>query len=109
MTIKKETYFVESGDRYYFDFNLKGYSQVDTKQDASYYGHWASPFDFKLVGYVEGDVTISTAPNKKEFVELMRSTAKWYSDNDDKLNIDCMLKEDQKQAWKELGLADLLH
>tara|TARA_B100000214_G_scaffold19590_1_gene13137 strand:+ start:737 stop:1078 length:342 start_codon:yes stop_codon:yes gene_type:complete len=113
MAIKKETYFIECGDRYRFDFDLcrpsQGYSQVDTKQDASYYGHWANPFDFKLVGFVEGDVTVSIAPNKEEFVDLMRSTAKWYADNDDKLNIDPMLDDKQEQAWKDLGLADLLH
>ena len=113
MAIKKIRDFIVNGDRYQFDFNLcspsKGFSQVDTDQDESSYGHWASPFEFKLVSYVEGDVTISIAPNKAEFIELMRSTAKWHKDRDDELKIDPMLDEKQEQAWKELGLADLLH
>ena len=109
MTIKKQEYFVESGNRYNYDWKLKGYSQVDTKQDAWYYGHWANPFKFRLIGYVEGDVTIQTAQNKEEFIDLMRSTAKWFKDNDDELKIDCLLNEKQEQAWKELGLVDLLH
>lgn len=114
MAIKKITDFIVNGDRYQFDFNLcspsKGFSQVDTAQDASYYGHWASPSEFKLVSYVEGDVTIETAPNKEEFIDLMRSTAKWHKDREnDELKIDAMLDEKQIKAWKELGLADLLH
>jgi len=109
MTIKKQEYFVESGNRYHFDWKLKGYSQVDTNQDAWYYGHWANPFKFRLIGYVEGDVSIQTAPNKEEFIDLMRSTAKWFKDNDDELKIDCLLNEKTEQAWKDLGLADLLH
>tara|TARA_R100000654_G_scaffold20441_9_gene41236 strand:+ start:285 stop:626 length:342 start_codon:yes stop_codon:yes gene_type:complete len=113
MTIKKTTDFIVCGDRYQFDFNLcsvsKGFSQVDTEQDASYYGKWANPSEFKLVSYVEGDVTIQTAPNKEEFIDLMRSTAKWHKDRDDELKIDPMLDDKQEQAWKDLGLADLLH
>ena len=35
------------GDRYVYDFGLctyeKGWAQVDTAQDASYFGTWANP------------------------------------------------------------------
>ena len=48
-----------STDRYIFDFKLcttgKGWAQVDTEQDASYFGTWANPFELKVVSYTEGD------------------------------------------------------
>jgi len=113
MAIKRQDYFLECAERYQFDFvkckPSKGYSQVDTEQDASYYGHWANPFTFELVGFVEGEVTIQQAETKQEFIDLMLKTAKFYKDTDDELNIDPMLEEDQRQEWKNLGLTHLLH
>lgn len=113
MPVKKKEYFLECADRYVFDFKHctpeKGYSQADTDQDASYYGHWANPFDFKLVSYVEGDVTIEEADTKEEFISLMRRLDKWCKSNDDELNIDTMCDEKQKEQWHKLGLKDLLH
>ena len=75
MPVKKKEYFLECADRYVFDFKhcspSKGYSQADTDQDASYYGHWANPFDFKLVSYVEGDVTIEETDMMFKLCERM--------------------------------------
>ena len=44
--MKTEKNFIEA-DRYLFDFyhcsTKKGYAQLDTSQDASYYGTWTNP------------------------------------------------------------------
>jgi hypothetical protein len=46
MTIEHITEFTPS-DRYVYDFVLctydKGWAQIDTRQDASYYGTWTNP------------------------------------------------------------------
>ena len=47
-----------SADRYRYDFGLcsyeNGFSQVDTRQDAWYYGTWANPYKFIEMGSSEG-------------------------------------------------------
>ena len=113
MAISTEDRFLCDTDRYFFDFKAcspeKGFSQVDTEQDASYLGHWANPFEFKFVSYCEGDLTIKKADTSEEFISMMREFAKWCQDNDDKANIDTMCDEKQKEQWHKLGLKDLLH
>ena len=56
--MKRETDFIMNGDRYQFDWGecstANGYAQVDTKQDAWYYGTWANPETFTIVSYAEG-------------------------------------------------------
>ena len=53
--------FKPMSDRYGFDFgpcsNANGFAQIDTRQDASYYGTWCSPAARTIVNYCEGDVT----------------------------------------------------
>lgn len=48
------------GERYDFDFGVcgydKGYAQIDTEQDASYYGNWINPTERKAVCFAEGDL-----------------------------------------------------
>ena len=59
-------------DRYVFDFKLcaprDGWAQVDTSQDASYYGTWANPFKLEVITYLEGDIVIKKADNTDEFI-----------------------------------------
>ena len=101
-------------DRYYFDFKKcttdKGWAQVDTEQDASYYGTWANPFDLKIVSYAEGDITIQTADNVAEFVEEMEKLKAWNIENGWKFyGIDPGFNERLADKFKEVGLGDCLH
>lgn len=101
-------------DRYAFDMGLcsvsNGFAQVDTKQDASYFGTWASPTKRKIVNYCEGDVTVTDCDNDDEFVDEMRKMAAW---NDESgygpIGIDPGFDEDLKATFHRIGLADLLH
>ena len=97
MTIKKETFF-ESIDRYAFDFDMckpsKGYAQLDTSEDASYFGNWVNFRDYKIVSYCEGDITIETCENKEEFKELLKKTVDFYKFNQENfLGIDLLCNE----------------
>jgi hypothetical protein len=50
----------EPGDRYRYDFNLcscaRGWAQVDTAQDASWFGTWGSPTERTILNFAEGDL-----------------------------------------------------
>jgi len=112
MTIKIERGFNPMTDRYEFDFRkcsyATGWAQLDTRQDASYYGNWVNPIERKLVNYCEGDVTIVACDTDEEFVEQVRWHCQWHDERGygpariDAGNI-------LKQPFEALGLGDLLH
>lgn len=98
-------------DRYVYDFGLcsvsNGFAQVDTSQDAHYFGTWANPETFQIICYCEGDVTLQTAETKDEFIEAIRRLATW--EHHRFKGIDPMENESIEKGFEELGLGDLLH
>ena len=101
-------------DRYEFDFKLcpvsKGWAQIDTGQDASYFGTWANPFKLQIVSYAEGDVCYKTCDTEMEFINEIREIKAWNEETGNRfIGIDPGLIEENKTKWSELGLADLLH
>lgn len=60
------------GDRYQFDFVLcssaKGFAQVDTRNDASYYGNWVNPESRRFITFAEGDYTETEFNNDEEMI-----------------------------------------
>ena len=99
------------GDRYDLDFGAchfkNGYAQLDTDQDAPYFGMWASPYKLQLVTFCEGDLCVQTAGSDTEFAELIRNVAKWHGDGFK--GIDCMYDEGITDLFRVLGLSDLTH
>ena len=111
--MKREKDFIENGDRYRFDGGecsaKNGYAQIDTKQDAWYYGQWANPSKLRIVAYVEGDVIRQQAESPEEFVEALYKLRDFHNEYDQFLGIDCMLNPDIKAEFEKLGLGELLH
>jgi hypothetical protein len=106
--------FHMNADRYLFDFDrctyAKGWAQLDTPQDASYFGNWVNPTELKLCSYTEGDVTITTCTTAEEFAAEVRRACEWYAHNDGKPGrIDPGFGEDMKARFEALGLGDVLH
>jgi hypothetical protein len=104
----------EDTDRYRFDFKLcttaKGYAQIDTGQDAWYFGTWTNPFELRTVNYCEGDVTISDAETAEEYEKDIRAIKKRNLDNGHRfIGIDPGFNEGLKEKLVELGLGDLVH
>ena len=66
-----ETSFIGDGDRYRFDTGrcsiARGFAQLDTSQDAWYYGIWASPRRLEVVSYAEGDLSVTKCETVEEF------------------------------------------
>lgn len=104
-----ESGFILGGSRYAFDEGMcsvsNGYAQVDTKQDASYYGVWTNPSKFKIVSYAEGDVHNSTYESAEEYIKALRELC----DEEYVIAIDTMRSESIKAEFVKLGLMDLLH
>lgn len=99
-------------DRYKFDCGqcsyANGYAQIDTRQDASYFGTWCSPSERKIVCYAEGDVTVQTADTDEEFVEAVRELARWNEERGWGMKIDALATPRLAEAFRALGLGDLL-
>jgi hypothetical protein len=70
--ITKTEGFAPNLSRYYFDRNLKGFAQVDTSEDASYYGNWANASTFELFSFAEGDTCHTKCDTPEEFREEMQ-------------------------------------
>lgn len=104
-----ESGFILGGSRYAFDNGMcsvsNGFAQVDTTQDASYYGVWTNPSSFKIVSYAEGDVHHSTYESAEEYIKALRELC----DCDYVIAIDTMRSESIKAEFVKLGLMDLLH
>jgi len=102
------------GDRYRYDFGpcscKNGWAQVDTDQDASYYGIWAHPADLKVFSYVEGDTALFESESQDEFVEHLRAIASFeISQGRRPARIDPGLGDEIAAKFRDLGLADMLH
>ena len=101
-------------DRYSFDYGpssyANGFAQIDTRQDASYYGVWCSPSQRTIVSFCEGDVTTTVCETDEVFVRQIRELARW---NDEAgygpMKIDALCRDELRQAFEKLGLTDLLH
>lgn len=101
-------------DRYDFDFKHcatdKGFAQINTGQDASYFGTWANPFKLQIVNYCEGDITIQTAINDQEFCEEIRRIKTWNEEMGFAfLGIDPGFNKELKRRFEIIGLGGFLH
>lgn len=106
--------FDENGDRYCYDFGpcsaKAGWGQIDTEQDASYYGMWANPTTLKIFTYCEGDTTLRECSSPAEFAEHLREIEQFEIASGRKpARIDPMLNDEIKQAFIEIGLENMLH
>ena len=100
-------------DRYLYDFRVltyaKGWAQVDTKNDAGYYGTWTNPDERKIFNYCEGDVTLTVCGTDDEYRQAVGEMVKWNQDNGYWLGIDPGLMPEFREKFVRLGLAQFLH
>jgi tRNA G10 N-methylase Trm11 len=97
-----------NSDRYTFDFNMcsykKGFAQIETTEDASYFGNWINFKSLELVTYCEGDLTIIKCENVKEFKEQLLKTVSWFKKNKSFIGIDLMCSDEIKKDFNNLNL-----
>jgi len=114
MTATIERGFLQT-DRYRYDFGpcslAKGWAQIDTAQDASYFGQWTNPESRQVYSYIEGDQTLTTYETDAEYAEGLRELAAWTNDRGhgpcliDAGGADCIVH----QHLVAMGLSDLMH
>jgi hypothetical protein len=103
-----------SADRYLYDFGLcdyaNGWAQVDTAQDASYFGTWANPTRLLIFNYCEGETTLKEAGSPEEFAAELRDIDAWNRTQGYGLaRIDPGYDPATKAAFEALGLGDMQH
>ena len=96
-------------DRYVFDFKLckakDGYAQLDTTEDAHYFGNWVNFKKFEIVSYCEGDITVTNCDNKEEFIKELKRTVDFYKFNQETFKgIDLMCNENIINDFNNLKL-----
>ena len=111
MAITRTDSFIQDAERYDLDRQLcwaKGstWAQVDTDQDAWYYGNWANPVTRSIVSFAEGDLTITRCDTDDEFKSEITRMAAWHAKQDSYMRIDP--REEHESLWLELGLGHLM-
>jgi hypothetical protein len=98
-------------DRYVYDFGAcstaKGFAQIDTRQDAWYFGQWCNPFSLTVVCYAEGDHYLDKFDTVPEFAAKLQSLKTFHGG--DWKGIDPGFNADLKARFVEIGLGELLH
>jgi len=101
-------------DRYRYDLGpcsiKNGFAQVDTDQDAWYFGTWANPEKLVIFCYCEGDTTFQQAESADEFVAEMRKIEQWNKEQGHRfIGVDPGFNEALAEGFRALGLGDMLH
>ena len=103
-------------DRYVYDWGLcssdNGFAQIDTWQDASYYGTWANPEKLIIFNYCEGDTCLTKCDNEEEFRAEIYALKKWADESGGDRGfrgIDPGLNPVAIEKWRAVGLRELLH
>lgn len=99
-------------DRYKYDSKhctlAEGWAQVDTRQDASYYGTWTNPTRRAVFNYAEGDTYLVTADTDEEYKTILMETVNWNKECGYWIGIDAGSGE-LRDKFIALGLEELLH
>ena len=100
-------------DRYHFDFGKcscsKGWAQMDTNQDAHYFGIWTNPSKRAVFCYCEGDCDFRSFDTDAEYVAEVRRVVAYYNDDGRFIGIDPGFNDALKASLERFGFADLLH
>ena len=97
-----------NSDRYTFDYGIcnykKGFAQIDTTEDASYFGNWINFKNMELLTYCEGDLTVIKCDDVEEFKQQLLKVVSWYKNNKSFIGIDLMCSDEIKKDFKNLNL-----
>lgn len=111
MTITRE---FAPADRYLYDFKYctiaNGWAQIDTSQDASYFGQWINPEKRQIFCYCEGDTMLTECANNAELQAQISEMKAWNVEQGHRfMGIDPGFSDGLKASLAEVGLAEYLH
>jgi hypothetical protein len=108
MTITRTEEFAD-GNRYQYDFGLcRDFAQVNTSEDASWFGIWACPSRLVVFTFCEGDCLTVQCDTAAEFCDELRKVQAFADRQGKFLGIDPGSDPVKVAAWEALGLGDLL-
>ena len=108
----KTTGFTPDGDRYIFDWLCrpdKGWAQLDTGQDAWYFGIWINPLTLEYVSHIEGDRTHIQYDSEQEFQREIQECLDWHHSHGWNPHIDGMCNPAIIAAFERLGFKQWMH
>ena len=97
--------------RYVFDRSLiptGEWGQMDTAQDAWYYGMWTSPAERRVIEFAEGDISDTVCTTDREYVDAVRAAVEFHQRNESWKWIDPW-RDAVRDSLEKLGLGNLLH
>lgn len=110
--------FAEDGSRYEIDCGPcspdRGFCQVDTDQDASWFGIWTNPQTMVIASYMEGDITVERATCPFDYRRALVNTLTAYRHpNPDRghamVDLGLFRRAEMLDAFVSLGLASYVH
>lgn len=109
--------FEFAAERYQWDCDrctyAKGWAQMTTYQDASYFGIWVNPTECQIFTFCEGDTSLYVGDSDADFrAELVRCLQAYSPDDARRALIDVKFLDVHspiRDAFVALGLADALH
>jgi hypothetical protein len=105
--------FEAMSDRYKYDFRLctyaNGWAQIDTRQDAPYYGTWTNPDRREIFNYCEGDLCLTRCDTDDEYRIELRKTIDWNKEAGHWIGIDPGFSAEMRDKFVLLGFEDALH
>jgi hypothetical protein len=102
-------------DRYGHDARrtyAAGWAQVDTYQDASYFGIWTNPTTREIFTYCEGDETLETCSDDEDYARALREMLDCYHSPGSSIPrpmIDAKTNPAMVERFTALGFADRVH
>jgi hypothetical protein len=97
------------GDRYQYDWGLcRDFAQVNTSEDASWFGIWACPVRLVVFTFCEGDCTTVQCDTPEEFRAEMQAVRDFANRQGGFLGVDPGTDPAKAKAWEALGLGELL-
>lgn len=104
--------------RYKYDTGMcsasKGWAQLDSRQDAPYYGTWVNPITLEIFNYCEGDLTHTQCDDAADFSVELNKTIAWNQEAGYWIGIDPGWPDTEacdriRSAFVVLGFRDALH
>ena len=96
-------------ERYHFDTNEftteNGFAQVNTPEDAPYYGMWTNPFMMTIATFIEGDMSYCFAESAEEYCLILRGIEERHNHE---MFIDTMHNNELTQRFIELHMGCIL-
>jgi hypothetical protein len=101
-------------DRYLYDFGVcstsRGWAQIDTSQDAWYFGQWINPDRRQIFCYCEGDEILTTCDTDMELCNEIERIRSWNVESGHRFKgIDPGFNEALKSTLIAIGLEQYLH